>query len=157
MPLSTTILKTIKPNPPSHLFLNYPRTSFDFFQSDFLSCLILECCERPRKRGAAITKSDIVADDIIKDIKFTYDSKRHNWNGYVRIDTIYLPLFYLSSSCQMDRLNNWIFITESRRLHGDRERERKDRGATKRITRERTRINEFLCCGRRGRLRRWYP
>lgn len=29
-----------------------------------------------------MTNEDIAADDIIKDIKFTYDSKRHNWNGF---------------------------------------------------------------------------
>lgn len=44
----------------------------------------LACCERPRRKGAALTNTDIQADDIIKDIKFTYDSKRHNWNGYVK-------------------------------------------------------------------------
>jgi len=46
----------------------------------------LDCCERPRRKGAAITNTDIQADDIIKDIKFTYDSKRHNWNGYVKLN-----------------------------------------------------------------------
>ncbi|EAS01139.2 Pre-mRNA-splicing factor SLU7 (macronuclear) [Tetrahymena thermophila SB210] len=41
-----------------------------------------DCCERPRKLGAKYTNQNIAADDIIKDIKFTYDSKRHNWNGF---------------------------------------------------------------------------
>ncbi|EGR29554.1 hypothetical protein IMG5_153250 [Ichthyophthirius multifiliis] len=47
-----------------------------------LTHTIKECCERPRKKGAKLTGQNIAADDIIMNLNFSYDAKRHNWNGY---------------------------------------------------------------------------
>ena len=41
-----------------------------------------DCLERPRKIGAKYSGMDIRADEEIKDIQTTWDSKRDPWNGY---------------------------------------------------------------------------
>ncbi|KAK9318630.1 Pre-mRNA splicing Prp18-interacting factor-domain-containing protein [Lipomyces starkeyi] len=41
-----------------------------------------DCMERPRKVGAKFSGKDIQADDLIQDVKMTWDSKRDRWNGY---------------------------------------------------------------------------
>ncbi|KAG5654411.1 hypothetical protein H0H81_003235 [Sphagnurus paluster] len=41
-----------------------------------------DCLERPRKKGAKFTNSDIQADEVIQDVASGYDAKRDRWNGY---------------------------------------------------------------------------
>ncbi|KAK9240373.1 Pre-mRNA splicing Prp18-interacting factor-domain-containing protein [Lipomyces kononenkoae] len=41
-----------------------------------------DCMERPRKVGAKFSGKDIQADDLIQDVKMTWESKRDRWNGY---------------------------------------------------------------------------
>lgn len=41
-----------------------------------------DCLERPRKRGAKYTNSNIVADEVIQKVKGGYDAKRDRYNGY---------------------------------------------------------------------------
>ncbi|EFC50244.1 hypothetical protein NAEGRDRAFT_34959 [Naegleria gruberi] len=42
-----------------------------------------ECTERPRRKGAALTNSDIAPDDLIHNIQVKgFEAKRDNWNGY---------------------------------------------------------------------------
>jgi pre-mRNA-processing factor SLU7 len=41
-----------------------------------------DCLERPRKKGAKFTNTDIQADDIVQDVASGYDAKRDRWNGY---------------------------------------------------------------------------
>ncbi|KAG6831695.1 hypothetical protein H0H92_008338 [Tricholoma furcatifolium] len=41
-----------------------------------------DCLERPRKKGAKFTNSNIAADEIVQDINVGYDAKRDRWNGY---------------------------------------------------------------------------
>ncbi|KAI0344678.1 pre-mRNA-splicing factor SLU7 [Trametopsis cervina] len=41
-----------------------------------------DCLERPRKRGAKFTNSDIAPDEIIQEVAAGYDAKRDRWNGY---------------------------------------------------------------------------
>ncbi|KAK9354729.1 Pre-mRNA splicing Prp18-interacting factor-domain-containing protein [Lipomyces doorenjongii] len=43
---------------------------------------VKDCMERPRKVGAKFSGKDIQADDLIQDVKMTWDSKRDRWNGY---------------------------------------------------------------------------
>ncbi|GLB37606.1 putative pre-mrna-splicing factor slu7 [Lyophyllum shimeji] len=41
-----------------------------------------DCLERPRKKGAKYTNSDIQADEVIQEVASGYDAKRDRWNGY---------------------------------------------------------------------------
>ncbi|KAG5648602.1 mRNA splicing protein [Asterophora parasitica] len=41
-----------------------------------------DCLERPRKKGAKFTNTDIQADEVIQDVANGYDAKRDRWNGY---------------------------------------------------------------------------
>eukprot|EP01135_Chromosphaera_perkinsii_P000097 Nk52_evm48s24 gene=Nk52_evmTU48s24 len=41
-----------------------------------------DCMERPRKKGAKWTGKNIKRDEVITDVKFTWDGKRDRWNGY---------------------------------------------------------------------------
>ncbi|KAJ5078489.1 pre-mRNA-splicing factor slu7 [Anaeramoeba ignava] len=41
-----------------------------------------DCTERPRKRGAKWTGSDIKPDEYLQAFDLDYDSKRDRWNGY---------------------------------------------------------------------------
>lgn len=41
-----------------------------------------DCVERPRKKGAKFTGKNIVADEVIQDVKGDWDTKRDRWNGY---------------------------------------------------------------------------
>ncbi|KAJ1654388.1 mRNA splicing protein [Dispira simplex] len=43
---------------------------------------VKECMERPRKVGAKWTGRDIQADEVVRDMKLDYESKRDRWNGY---------------------------------------------------------------------------
>ncbi|KAJ1957828.1 mRNA splicing protein [Linderina pennispora] len=40
------------------------------------------CMERPRKRGAKWTNKGIMADEVVQDLKLSYEAKRDRWNGY---------------------------------------------------------------------------
>ena len=41
-----------------------------------------ECTERPRKQAAKFTNKNIAADDILKDVRMSWEIKRDRWNGY---------------------------------------------------------------------------
>jgi pre-mRNA-processing factor SLU7 len=41
-----------------------------------------DCLERPRKKGAKFTNSNIAADELIQTVKGGYDAKRDRYNGY---------------------------------------------------------------------------
>ncbi|KAH8087926.1 mRNA processing-related protein [Filobasidium floriforme] len=41
-----------------------------------------DCLERPRKKGAKFTNSNIAADEVIQTVKGGYDAKRDRYNGY---------------------------------------------------------------------------
>ncbi|RDB24749.1 Pre-mRNA-splicing factor SLU7 [Hypsizygus marmoreus] len=41
-----------------------------------------DCLERPRKKGARYTNSNIQADEVIQQVASGYDAKRDRWNGY---------------------------------------------------------------------------
>jgi pre-mRNA-processing factor SLU7 len=41
-----------------------------------------DCTERPRKVAAKYTSKHIAADDVLKDVKMSWDSKRDRWNGF---------------------------------------------------------------------------
>jgi hypothetical protein len=41
-----------------------------------------DCCERPRKKGAALTGQDIRPPEAVQSLEFSYDGKRDRWNGY---------------------------------------------------------------------------
>ncbi|KAJ2160470.1 mRNA splicing protein [Coemansia sp. RSA 552] len=41
-----------------------------------------ECMERPRKKGARWTGKNMKADEVVQDIRLSYDAKRDVWNGY---------------------------------------------------------------------------
>ncbi|KAH9949546.1 pre-mRNA-splicing factor SLU7 [Amylocystis lapponica] len=41
-----------------------------------------DCLERPRRRGAKFTNTDIAADEVIQEVAGGYDAKRDRWNGY---------------------------------------------------------------------------
>ncbi|KAF5380599.1 hypothetical protein D9615_004581 [Tricholomella constricta] len=42
----------------------------------------VDCLERPRKKGAKFTNSNIQADEVIQEVASGYDAKRDRWNGY---------------------------------------------------------------------------
>ncbi|KAI9506229.1 mRNA splicing protein [Coemansia spiralis] len=42
----------------------------------------ISCMERPRKKGARWTGKDMMADEVVQDIKLSYDAKHDRWNGY---------------------------------------------------------------------------
>jgi pre-mRNA-processing factor SLU7 len=41
-----------------------------------------DCTERPRKVTAKFTNRNIAADDVVRNIKTNWDSKRDRWNGF---------------------------------------------------------------------------
>ena len=41
-----------------------------------------DCVERPRKKGAKLTNSEIMPDEYIPPVETTYDGKRDRWNNY---------------------------------------------------------------------------
>jgi pre-mRNA-processing factor SLU7 len=41
-----------------------------------------DCLERPRAKGARWTGTDIVADDVQRDVNLDWEGKRDRWNGY---------------------------------------------------------------------------
>lgn len=41
-----------------------------------------DCLERPRKKGAKFTNSDIAPDEVIQSVKGGFAAKRDRWNGY---------------------------------------------------------------------------
>jgi len=41
-----------------------------------------DCCERPRKKGAALTGKDIQPAEHVEQLSFSFDAKRDRWNGY---------------------------------------------------------------------------
>lgn len=41
-----------------------------------------DCVERPRKRGAKYTNTDIAADEVVQAVPRDFDAKRDRWNGY---------------------------------------------------------------------------
>lgn len=41
-----------------------------------------ECLSRPRKAGAKWTGRDILADEVVQDVRLGWDAKRDRWNGY---------------------------------------------------------------------------
>lgn len=41
-----------------------------------------DCLERPRRKGAKYTNSDIAPDEVIQEVASGYDAKRDRWNGY---------------------------------------------------------------------------
>ena len=41
-----------------------------------------DCLERPRKKGAKFTNTNIQADDVVQEVSSGYDAKRDRWNGY---------------------------------------------------------------------------
>ncbi|WWC70747.1 pre-mRNA-splicing factor SLU7 [Kwoniella pini CBS 10737] len=41
-----------------------------------------DCLERPRKKGAKFTNTNIAPDEVIQNFASDYDSKRDRWNGY---------------------------------------------------------------------------
>ncbi|KAJ3425344.1 pre-mRNA-splicing factor slu7 [Anaeramoeba flamelloides] len=41
-----------------------------------------DCCERPRKRNAKLTKKNFGFDETIEKIDYDYDGKRDRWRGY---------------------------------------------------------------------------
>lgn len=44
---------------------------------------LVQCVERPRKKGAKWTGKDIAADEYFEDVDVkAYDAKRDRWNGY---------------------------------------------------------------------------
>jgi hypothetical protein len=42
-----------------------------------------DCMERPRKKGAKLSGTEIAADELIEDITLKgFEAKRDRWNGY---------------------------------------------------------------------------
>lgn len=53
-----------------------------------------DCCERPRKRNAQLTNSDIQPDEIIDDdLNFDYEGKRDSWKQYDINNHLYLAQY----------------------------------------------------------------
>jgi len=71
-----------------------------------------DCVERPRKKGAKYTGKDIMPDEVIEDIEFTYDGKRDQWNGYD-------PNEY------MKQVKEWELIDKERQKRKEKELEEK--------------------------------
>jgi len=71
-----------------------------------------DCVERPRKKGAKYTGKDIMPDEVIEEIEFTYDGKRDQWNGYD-------PNEY------MKQVKEWELIDKERQKRKEKELEEK--------------------------------
>jgi len=41
-----------------------------------------DCTERPRRKGAKLTKTNLAADETIQSFNLDFDGKRDRWNGY---------------------------------------------------------------------------
>lgn len=83
------------------------------------------CLERPRRRGAKLTGSDIRPDEVVGDVDLDFQGKRDRWNGYdesfeyEKVHERYAKLEAERKSLKAERLDSEL-RSSARKTRGER-------------------------------------